>query len=618
MRLTELTISGLRCYASSITLPMHSLTVLIGENDSGKSTVVRALQLLLSQLNPSVDDYAQEADGHAASRFELTGRFVLDDSWDVGGFDFEENGTRFLVIRKSYSVTGRPQCCIYGEVYEDDRFNTYQDQNANDLKALVRSLGLESRNTKAENVSIITQHLDRTPLPKLLSWKEVNFGVLEAYLPHFETILSTDYKDPSAIIQGSIQATMQERVRQIETEGHTLHGAANTIKAWVEGQVDDEAEGLPAAVNASLPSLRGVKISARVDFSRLVAVTSVALDMGRGYHPLASFGEGTRKKLWMSLLESRQQSQDESRLSRPVLRVYDEPDLNLDYAAEKRLFDYISNSSKAEGSKVQNILCTHSVTLVDRAPPECISLIRVQEDGARHIENLSTVGGASVESRIRAFFDSIGTQLQIRNTELFYEKGYLVCEGETEEELLPLLYRRVFGRTVVEDGIRLLNMHTCGNWRTTLEFLGTNRMQKTVILLDRDATFPASSARITEQSLRDIGFVDGMHFVGTKELEDAFDDTAIAEALQCEFPRDDGQSWMPEHIHLIRNNTLSADPKFSEDLKNFVKSTVIPQKRNEVKKVSIGRCLGLHCDLGRIPPEIRDALQAVRQRAGIA
>ena len=127
MRLTELTISGLRCYISSITLPMHSLTVLIGENDSGKSTVVRALQLLLSQLNPSVDDYAQEADGHAASGFELTGRFVLDDTWDAGGFDFEENGTRFLVIRKSYSVTGRPQCCIYGEVYEDDRFNTYQD-----------------------------------------------------------------------------------------------------------------------------------------------------------------------------------------------------------------------------------------------------------------------------------------------------------------------------------------------------------------------------------------------------------------------------------------------------------------------------------------------------------
>ena len=47
MLLSQVNITGLGCYRNLVTIPTYSLTIIIGENDSGKSTIVKALNLLL-------------------------------------------------------------------------------------------------------------------------------------------------------------------------------------------------------------------------------------------------------------------------------------------------------------------------------------------------------------------------------------------------------------------------------------------------------------------------------------------------------------------------------------------------------------------------------------------
>lgn len=45
MKLVELKIAGLKCFRDEVNIPLANLSVLVGENDSGKSTVLRAIDL---------------------------------------------------------------------------------------------------------------------------------------------------------------------------------------------------------------------------------------------------------------------------------------------------------------------------------------------------------------------------------------------------------------------------------------------------------------------------------------------------------------------------------------------------------------------------------------------
>ena len=44
MKLVTLNLEGFRCFKNKTVIPFHSLTVFIGENDSGKSTLLNAIK----------------------------------------------------------------------------------------------------------------------------------------------------------------------------------------------------------------------------------------------------------------------------------------------------------------------------------------------------------------------------------------------------------------------------------------------------------------------------------------------------------------------------------------------------------------------------------------------
>lgn len=86
--------------------------------------------------------------------------------------------------------------------------------------------------------------------------------------------------------------------------------------------------------------------------------------------------------------------------------------------------------------------------------------------------------------------------------------------------------------------------------------------------------------------------------------------------MQQDFPREDGYEWVSSHIENARTPMVD-NPKFSEDLRKFVRHNCARQLKNEVKKVTIGRSLAKACAIEDIPEEIVAALESVRRRAGI-
>ncbi len=251
---------------------------------------------------------------------------------------------------------------------------------------------------------------------------------------------------------------------------------------------------------------------------------------------------------------------------RNVIKAYDEPDANLDFTAQRKIF-HIINKDALENSHVSVVICTHSLALIDRAPAESINRVLLDGSQKARIEYLESNG----DEDIKHFLSEVAEVSGLRNSSIFYEKAFLVVEGESEEASIGLLYKKYTGVSMPEDGVVLINIKTNGQWNNVLKFLSANKSGCTVMLLDSDTQHPTSSCQVTTQKLIDSGFdsdflTDHCFFIGTKEYEDTYSDADIAAMANNKFPRDDGVDWNDGDFAALRGTD-----KFSAEVKNLIR-----------------------------------------------
>ena len=78
MKLVEMTIRNLRAI-ESLELCLSDFTSLIGPNNTGKTTVLRAIEILLNQEKPDVTEWRH---GHEGDPIEIVGRFTDIQDWE--------------------------------------------------------------------------------------------------------------------------------------------------------------------------------------------------------------------------------------------------------------------------------------------------------------------------------------------------------------------------------------------------------------------------------------------------------------------------------------------------------------------------------------------------------
>ena len=74
MTLTNLHVGGFRCFREPIDVPLRPVTLIFGENSSGKTTLLQAIKLLSAAIHPpeGYKGISPLVGQHAASRFQLT------------------------------------------------------------------------------------------------------------------------------------------------------------------------------------------------------------------------------------------------------------------------------------------------------------------------------------------------------------------------------------------------------------------------------------------------------------------------------------------------------------------------------------------------------------------
>lgn len=612
MQLLRLSIDGFRSLVGLQDISFHRLTVFIGENDAGKTAILDALEILLTSKGLVDGDYHRLGEIRATD-CTLTGRFSICSD-DLIPEDMRVAGANEFELRKTITPQGA-RYQVNGLGFADSRWNDFERLDAPTQKELLAGLGVAPGTNATQRVGQCDTAIKGGVLQKSPQWRDVAPSLALAYLPRFERVSSADYKQPDSMIQRIMQSVVHDCLKPVDpaTGERALIQELGPIDIKVRAALNAKAEEMQAILKTANPRILRVEIAPAIDYAKAVTTTSLMMDAGSGLRSVSAHGEGSKKRLWMGLLEWERRAQRQV-INMPLIRVYDEPDVNLDYAAERQLFASILEDAAATDTKTQVVVCTHTMTLIDRAPADAINLLVVDENDLRRIERLN----GDADDDVRDFIASVSRSVGLSNSALFYERAFLLVEGESEESALPILYRSLYKRSMVEDGIVLVNLFSCSAWKGLLKVLLINRASVTTMLLDQDCRNADSSGYITETSLSELGYpqdfvASSCFFVGAKEFEDAFATEDMVAALSTHWPRPGGSDWTVAEIDALRGGD-----KFSSELIQLIRQTCETTRRSSARKPAFAaRLAEQSVNPVQIPGMIREAFRNARRKAGI-
>lgn len=612
MRLTKLEVRGFRSL-ERVEVNFDQLTMLIGGNDTGKSSILDLLDVVLNNKRPDDDDFYCSPKGQTCDTIEVILQFRLDADRDTAALEHAMGDS--LRIRKVYTPTSA-ETFYWGEHPADERLaQDFEKMSAVDQKELIREfdpLALDNLTNKSQRAAWLCEYAATAPQTQEWIPTPSRWG---SFLPRFERYSTMDYNDPSNMIIQTLRQVYEGVVyEEKEQDGVIIRQPIRPlreIQTEVEAKIHSKVRELLEYIKRYNDRVRDISFDPTIDFSDGLRAGQFQIDDGRGLIYLAKTGDGTKRRMFIATLDwdrevTLEQAAEDSALP-SIIRGYDEPDTNLDYEAQRTMYRAISSIVQAENARIQAILCTHSPRMIDRAPTQSIRLLRLS-GGCTSIEQLETDGDPGVEQ----FLCELARELGITNALMFYERCFVLVEGETEENALPILYRKIYRHSLLEDGICIINVKSNGAVKEFLRLLSRNRQELTVVFVDSDSQ-DTQEARLTEETLRYAGFNDDfigkrMLYIGTQEFEDAFSDVVIARCLQARWAKSE-EGWVPGDIAPLRE-----EDKFSKALEKLVWDQA--EDPADWRKPIFGKELAQCCNADEIPQAIRGLFEIARAVAG--
>lgn len=559
MKLLEIKIEGFKCFKNLTTIPIENVAVLIGENDSGKSSILRAIELLLTKQNPNVEEFFILRDD-ILEEFTLEAKFEITDKDNkVELKDYIINN--HLQYKKKYKKGEVFKTTIQKAIFLNNNLENYLTLPAESTKQLLIDLGIADLPNQDVRKQAIKNYIELNSdcIPKITAETEISFNDIYNYIPIYQYYGSHIYGNPQALVKKTLDSIYASHF--YDETGSLKLNSIRGLRVKILNNINKSIEEkLLSKIKIYNPNITTIQGRLDIDFSKGLEFQGLELDEGNGFKLIDQKGEGSKKRLFLSILEWDKEIQANLINSRAVIRAYDEPDSNLHYEAQRKMFNAISDVANNPKSNTQSIIATHSIAMIDRAPSN--SIIHVsQNNGVSTINYLQSDGDIDIQN----FLNQISIIGGIKNSSIFYEKCFLLVEGESEESAIPKMYKKLFNRTLSENGIVLINLRSNGAWFNFLKLLHRNKKNVTVMLLDSDTQNPECGANVTVSKLTEIGFdatflTNNVFFAGTQEFEDIFPNTIIRDVFNRLYTRPTKSKWTSTQIQEIRDG----NPKISK------------------------------------------------------
>lgn len=554
------------------------LDILIGQNDTGKSSLLQALRIFFeTERGCEFGDGGQRNDlcFHAVDHSLEGSMTVAADEIGIicvlklDGKDLAQANSNLTPHAIGQHLTVLKKCCreprfkvgrsdrseayfILKEQFKNDAFNGLDSRNQKGLIELMESFPESETfllNTngkgKPENAERVAALLEYA---KLREEREVKFhplsfpakGTPDSVWPEFTMIdTKTSLDGRHKLIDDAFKKVDQTIEKDFEAEMNAVREGAEQRYATLTSQV---------ASYARSHYLRELEDFRAIPTVKLAVARELVLKRF-GQKDLSHFdqqGDGTKRRMMVAILQVSASLLAEAGGKRGMstsadefipyehLRIwaFDEPELHLHPGAQRDLFNSFVRFSK-EGFQI--ICSTHSTVFVNNSELSSVHLVEL--DG-----NLCTRS----RSQERAMAVEIKRSIGLRNSDVFFSNLFVVVEGPTETGALPILYEHFFGVKPDAAGIAIIDGKGCSAAPDRVEFLA--KLGSALCLFDTDA---AKGLGATAQRLEKI-----ITFVGKADFEDAFSDRIWLEVLRENFPLqqagETGDFWTAELLAGLR------------------------------------------------------------------
>lgn len=616
MKLEKLSIKNYKCLKDIDFIKFNDLTTIIGENDSGKTSIIDFIEIMLTKNIPNGDDYGKYPECDLNNTMEGIIEFILSEN-EIKILGKYLSSNKKLIFKKIFNKDGSSQMQVKTVVYKDKRLYEYNSMKSKELSALLEEYNLPNQSNKDDKCKSIKEYLENNEVETEEDWKTINFNDLKDYLPTIIRYGANDYTDPELLICKRMKSKFNEILYEKDSMGKKVlkNQALQNIINDIENEIGKISEDLLPVAKKINPHIKKIKLEPDIDLSNGLRNTPLTIIERNGTpYNLNNFGEGTKKRMCMSIMEWEGNLTDDND---NIIKIYDEPDNNLHIEAQRKLFKTIKNSCNKNG---QAIICTHSPFIMDVSPIESIRLAQRNDYGITTIDYIKD----NNDEDVKAFMNNMCRELGVPNSHIFLEKCFFIVEGESEMNFFPIVYKYLYNSTLLEDGISLINLEGNGAALNFLKLLINNKEDRIVLVVDKDSTHINNRTvmsrlkDVLEQEQADRFYKNNIIYLGHKEFEDCFSNEYISHMLnESKYKKNEGKLWSEDDINNCRNSDKFSD-KIKDMINKYISENQDPEnKRDYITKPILGKLLAEYIQPQYIPMDIKNVLNKIRTVSGI-
>ncbi len=388
MRLTKIKLKNFRCYKDETEICVDDLTVFIGKNDSGKSSVFDALEIFFNEPkgSPDKDDLSVgENDGEIAITcvFEdLPEEFIIDATYPTTlNNEYMLNPEGYLEVKKVYSVGARITSKVYAIAVHPTEQN-YGDLlaiNQTNLRRRATELNVDlsgaDQRVNTQIRKVIWESADDLRLAQVeidLS-KETAKAIWDKIKPQLPVFALFKSDRPSTDQDAEAQDPMKAAVKEaIAGQEQVLNGIAEQVK----NQVQEIADRTVAKIKEMNPELAS-QLNPRVTTKKWDSLFNVSLTGDEGI-PINKRGSGTRRLILLNFFRAKAE-QESTHKNSGIIYAIEEPETCQHPNNQKMLIRAFEDL--VEDNVCQVLLTTHTPVLARRFNQKSLRLVAKVEGG---------------------------------------------------------------------------------------------------------------------------------------------------------------------------------------------------------------------------------------------
>lgn len=382
MKLVELKLKNFRGYQEETTITFEDLTVLIGKNDSGKSSILDALNIFFNDAAIDKEDacvFSGSSDVYITCVFnDLPDVIIIDEQHPTSlanEYLVRDDGCLEICRVFACSAAKGKQSKIYARALHPSStdYSDLLSLKITDLKARAKSINVDLSLVNQTISSAIRQAiwLHSNDLSLNLSnvdlasdsgkkiWEQIQF-----HLPVFALFksdrTSTDQDDEA---QDPMKAAIKETIKNHETE---LNNILNQVKSTLENVARRTVEKIQE-MNPELAS----QLDPQVKNKNWDSLFSVSLTGDDGI-PINKRGSGTRRLVLLNFFRAQAEDSAFNR-STGIIYAIEEPETSQHPNHQILLLDVLQDLTLQ--GKCQIIITTHTPTLARRVERNSLRLI---------------------------------------------------------------------------------------------------------------------------------------------------------------------------------------------------------------------------------------------------